>query len=82
MAGARPLALLHAQLVRADARRLGAVVGVRHLAEPGVLERLLGRDALRGVVDKDLLEEVQELRQEVGRRGDDVLELGQLQVAG
>lgn len=60
MTRARPraLPLLHAQLIRADARRLGPVVRVRDLAEPGVLQRLLGGDALRRVVDKDLLEEV------------------------
>ncbi len=74
MADARQFPLPHSDLVGTDSRRLGAVVGMCHLPEPGVLERLLRRNALSGVVDKDFLQEIEELRQEWGRRGDDVLD--------
>jgi hypothetical protein len=47
---------------------------MRNFAEPGVLQRLLRRDAVRGVVDKNLLEEVQKLLQKFSGRRDDVLE--------
>lgn len=54
----------HQRLLRiplfADAYRLCAVVDEAFL-EPGVLERLFGVDALFGVVDEDLAEEVQKL---------------------
>ena len=43
-----------------DARGLGPVVD-EALFEPGVLESVLGRDALLGVVDEDFLEQVEEL---------------------
>lgn len=56
----------------ADARGLGAVVD-EALFEPGVLEGVLGRDALFGVVDEDFLQQVEELLVEGCIRGDDFL---------
>ena len=58
--------------VALDAGRLGAVVH-EALAEPGVLQRLLGRDAPGGIVDEDALEQVEEELVEGGRGRDDVL---------
>ena len=55
-----------------DARGLGAVV-YEALAEPGVLERLLGGDAFGRVVHEYLAEKVEELPVEVAVRGNDVL---------
>ena len=57
----------------ADLGCLGAVVLDSDLAEPGVLEGFLCRDALGGVVDEDALEQIQKLPQETARRGNDVL---------
>lgn len=42
-----------------------------------MLKGLFGRDALRGVIDEDFFEEVQELLQELRSRRDNVLELSQ-----
>lgn len=64
---------LQLQLLLADPCGLGPVVRVRDFAEPGVLQGLLRRDALVRVVDKDLLQEVQELSQEPGCWRDDFL---------
>jgi hypothetical protein len=69
-----PLPLPRPDLVGADSRRLGPVIGVRNLAEPGVLQRLLCRDALRRVVDKYLLEKIQKLSQELGGWWNDILD--------
>lgn len=43
------------------------------LLEPGVLQGLLGCDALLGVVDKDALEQVEEVAVEGGIGGDKLL---------
>lgn len=45
----RLLFVLHPNL-----SRLSAIVRMGNLSEPGVVESLLGSDALCGVVDKDL----------------------------
>ena len=58
--------LPHPQLVGADSRRFGPVVRMRDFAEPGMLQSLLRGNAVGGVVDEDLLEEIQELLQEFG----------------
>ena len=50
-----------------------AVVGNRHVSEPGVIKRLPGRDALGGVVHKNLLEQVQEKSQKGVVRRNNVL---------
>lgn len=65
-AGQLSLPLPHPQLVGADARCFGPVIRMRDFAEPGMLQSLFRGDAVRGVVDEDLLEEVQELLQKFG----------------
>jgi hypothetical protein len=47
---------------------------MRNLAEPGMLQRLLRGDPLSGIVNKNLLEKVQELSQEFVGWGYDILE--------
>ena len=74
MARPGPLPLPRPDLVSADSRGLGPVIGMRDFAEPGVLQRLLRRDALCRVVDKYLLEKIQKLRQELGGWRNDILE--------
>jgi hypothetical protein len=71
--GPGPLPFPRPDLVGANPRRLGPVIGVRNLAEPGVLQRLLCCNALRRVVDKYLLEKIQKLRQELGGWRNDIL---------
>src|SRR5699024_5444515 len=55
-----------------DPHSLGAVV-VLGLLEPGMLQGLFGGDALLGVVDEDLAQEVEELIVESGGCGDEIL---------
>lgn len=50
-----------------------AVVGGGNFFEPGVLEGLLGGDAVVGVVDEDAVEEVEEVGAELVVAGDNVL---------
>lgn len=58
--------------LHADPCGFGAVVD-HALLEPRVLQRLLGRDALFGVVDENLFEKVQELLVEHRRWRNDFL---------
>lgn len=53
-----------------------AVVGGGDFFEPGVLEGLLGGDAVARVVDEDAAEEVEEVGAELVIAGDDVLVRG------
>lgn len=67
--------LLHARALQADLSRFGAVVGVGRLAEPGMIQRFPGCDALCRVVDEDPLEQVQEVLEEGIVLRDDFLRL-------
>lgn len=57
----------------ADPVGLGAIVDDAFL-EPRMLQRLFGGDALLGIVDKDLSQQVEELPVEGGVDGDELLQ--------
>lgn len=65
--------LLHPQPLQTNLGRLGAVVGVGRLLEPGVGEGLLRRDAMLRVIHEDLSQEVEEVLEVRGVVRDDVL---------
>lgn len=65
--------LLHSYPLQADLSRLGAVVRLSHLFEPGVVQGLLRSDTLGRVVDEDLLEQIDKVLEECVVAGDDVL---------
>lgn len=50
------------------------------LLEPRMLQGLLGRDTMGGVVDEDFLQEIPEIFQERGVVGNDILRICQLLV--
>jgi hypothetical protein len=53
--------------------RLGTIVRVGNLPEPRVIQGLLSRDTLRGVINEDLGKQIQEVLEEGVVRWDDVL---------
>lgn len=55
--------------------RLGTIVGVSNLTEPRMIQGLLSSDTLRGVINKDLRKQIQEVLEEGVIRWDDVLHL-------
>jgi hypothetical protein len=61
------------QLLSADPCRFSPIVLKWNFPKPGMLQRLLSRDALSGVVDEYLLEQIQEQLEELVRWGDDIL---------
>lgn len=65
--------LLHPQALNANLGRFGPIVGDGRLLEPRVGQGLLGRDAMRRVVDEDLLQQVQEILEESRVLRDDFL---------
>ena len=60
-------------LPQPDLCRLGPVIRMRRLSEPGMLKCRPRRDALGRIVDKDLLQQIEEVLEERAIRRNDVL---------
>jgi hypothetical protein len=58
------LALLVAFALHSDPRGLGAVIGMACFPKPGMLQGILGRYPLRGVVHEYLFQKIQKVGEE------------------